>query len=143
MKQLKFLALSLASFTPIALLTGCASKKSTERPSTTAESMSQVADTTGSSSDSIRGEVNIYSARHYDVDKQIYDNFFEETGIKVNIIERKAPELLERMNREGADTEADLFITADMANLYQAIEQDLVIPVNSSIVDQNIPEHLR
>ena len=87
--------------------------------------------------------VNIYSARHYDVDKELYKKFEEETGIKVNVVEGKAPELLERLKREGKDTQADLFATADIANLYQAIESDLVQNVESDIVDKNVPENLR
>ena len=87
--------------------------------------------------------VNIYSARHYDVDKELYKKFEEETGIKVNVVEGKAPELLERLKREGADTQADIFATADIANLYQAIESDLVQNVESDIVDKNVPENLR
>lgn len=87
--------------------------------------------------------VNIYSARHYDVDKILYAQFEEETGIKVNVVEGKAPELLERLKREGKDTEADIFATADIANLYQAVESDLTQPIESQIVDKNIPENLR
>ena len=87
--------------------------------------------------------VNIYSARHYDVDKELYKKFEEETGIKVNVVEGKAPELLERLKREGKDTQADVFATADIANLYQAIESDLVQNIESDIVNKNVPENLR
>ena len=31
--------------------------------------------------------VNVYSARHYDTDDQIYQKFEETTGIKVRLIE--------------------------------------------------------
>lgn len=87
--------------------------------------------------------VNVYSARHYDVDKEAFALFEQETGIKVNVIEGKAPELLERMRREDKDTQADLFVTADMANLYQVIEADLAQPIHSKVVDSQISEHLR
>ncbi|MGL5972174.1 MAG: extracellular solute-binding protein [Oscillospiraceae bacterium] len=89
------------------------------------------------------GVVNVYSARHYDVDKKIYDDFYSKTGIKVNVIEGKAPEILERMKREGADTQADIFITADIANLYQAIEEDLSMEIKSSLIDSTVPKNLR
>ena len=88
-------------------------------------------------------EVNVYSARHYEVDKQAYADFEKETGIKVNIIEGKAPELLERMKREGKDTQADLFITADMGNIYQAIDGGMTQPLESDKIDENIPKNLR
>lgn len=87
--------------------------------------------------------VNIYSARHYEVDKLLYKQFEDETGIKVNVVEGKAPELLERLKREGKDTQADLFATADIANIYQAIESDLTQGIESKIVDENIPKNLR
>lgn len=87
--------------------------------------------------------VNVYSARHYDVDKELYKQFEEETGIKVNVVEGKAPELLERLKREGKDTQADVFATADIANLYQAVESDLTQPIESEIVNKNIPQNLR
>lgn len=87
--------------------------------------------------------VNIYSARNYEVDKLLYAQFEEETGIKVNVVDGKAPELLERLKREGKDTEADVFASADIANLYQAVESDLTQSIESKIVNKNIPENLR
>ena len=57
------------------------------------------------------GELNIYSSRHYDVDKQVYGDFEKETGIKVNVVEGKGDELLERLTREKDKPEADLFLT--------------------------------
>ncbi len=94
-------------------------------------------------SGSTKKEVNIYSARHYDVDKEIYENFEKETGIKVNIIEGKPGELLERIKREGENTKADLFITADMANLYQGIDSNLSEGIASELVNKNVPSNLR
>ena len=38
-------------------------------------------------------EVNLYTARHYDVDDQLYAKFEKETGIKVNVIKGEADEL--------------------------------------------------
>ncbi|MDK2802452.1 MAG: Fe(3+) ABC transporter substrate-binding protein [Oscillospiraceae bacterium] len=99
-------------------------------------------DDKNSSSESTK-EVNIYSARHYDVDKEIYENFEKETGIKVNIIEGKPGELLERIKREGENTKADLFITADMANLYQGIDLKLSEGIVSELVNKNVSSDLR
>lgn len=118
------IAIAMVSVLSLALLAGCGSQEQVE---STEES----------------GVVNVYSARHYDVDKEVFLKFEDATGIKVNVIEGKAPELLERMKREGADTQADMFITADMANIYQAIDSELTQNVESEIVDANIPENLR
>ncbi|HSQ89886.1 Fe(3+) ABC transporter substrate-binding protein [Romboutsia sp.] len=97
-----------------------------------------------SSQESSKKEVvNVYSARHYDVDKELYKEFEKDTGIKVNVIEGKAPELLERLKRESKDTQADVFITSDIANLYQAVDSDLTQNIESEIVEKNIPQNLR
>ena len=62
-------------------------------------------------------EVNIFSARHYDSDVQLYKKFTDETGIKVNVVSGKDKALLKRIKEEGKDSKADLFITADAGKL--------------------------
>ena len=47
--------------------------------------------------------VNLYSARHYDVDDKLYAEFTKQTGIKVNVVKGKAPELIEKLKMEGDD----------------------------------------
>ena len=58
-------------------------------------------------------EVNIFSARHYDSDVQLYEKFTAKTGIKVNVVSGKSKALEKRIIEEGADSKADLYITAD------------------------------
>ena len=58
-------------------------------------------------------EVNIFSARHYDSDIQLYGKFTAKTGIKVNVVSGKSKVLEKRIIEEGADSQADLYITAD------------------------------
>ncbi|MGD9570068.1 MAG: extracellular solute-binding protein [Sedimentibacter sp.] len=70
--------------------------------------------------------VNVYSARNYDVDKDIFLRFEEETGIKVNLIEGKGDELLERMSREKNNPQADIFLTVGAETLFYSKEQDLL-----------------
>ncbi|TDQ38712.1 Fe(3+) ABC transporter substrate-binding protein [Aureibacillus halotolerans] len=89
------------------------------------------------------GEVNLYSARHYDVDKELYDQFEEESGIKVNVVEGDANELIERMKREGENSPADLFITVDGGILHTAKEADILQPFESEIINEQVPENLR
>jgi len=62
-------------------------------------------------------EVNIFSARHYDSDVQLYEKFTAKTGIKVNVISGKSGALEKRIIKEGADSKADLYITADAGRL--------------------------
>lgn len=88
-------------------------------------------------------EVNVYSHRHYDTDKQLFKKFEESTGIKVNVVTAKAEELVSKLVIEGANTPADLLITADIGNIYEAKEKGVLQPINSKVLNGNIPAHLR
>jgi len=87
--------------------------------------------------------VNVYSARHYDVDNLLYEKFKKETGIEVNVIEGNAPELIERIKREGESTPADLFITVDGGVLNSAKESGILQPFESDVIKSQVPAHLR
>ena len=65
------------------------------------------------SSIAIANEVNIFNARHYKADADLYGKFTKATGIKVNSINGKSGALEKRIISEGADSSADLYITAD------------------------------
>ena len=54
--------------------------------------------------------LNLYSARHYQTDEALYANFTRLTGIKINRIEGKEDELLERIRNEGANSPADVLL---------------------------------
>jgi iron(III) transport system substrate-binding protein len=88
-------------------------------------------------------ELNLYSARHYQTDEALYENFTRQTGIKVKRIEGKEDELLERIKNEGANSPADVFITVDAARLAQADALGLFSPVKSKVLDERIPANLR
>ncbi|MDR1889202.1 MAG: Fe(3+) ABC transporter substrate-binding protein [Zoogloeaceae bacterium] len=87
--------------------------------------------------------VNIYSARHYESDKALYALFQQETGIKVNELNAAAPELIERIKREGEATAADVFITVDGGILHTAKTSGVLQPVTSAKALANIPATLR
>ncbi|MEM8804889.1 MAG: Fe(3+) ABC transporter substrate-binding protein [Cyanobacteria bacterium P01_G01_bin.38] len=89
------------------------------------------------------GIVNVYSARHYDIDDALYDRFTEQTGIQVNLVEGKSDELLERINSEGANSPADVFITVDAGRLWRAEEAEIWQPVSSEVLEAAVPENLR
>ena len=65
----------------------------------------------------MRHEVNVFSARHYDSDVQLYEKFTAKTGIKVNILSGKDKALQKRITEEGKDCIGDLYITADAGRL--------------------------
>ena len=87
--------------------------------------------------------LNLYSARHYQTDEALYANFTKATGIKVNRIEGKEEELLERIKNEGANSPADVFVTVDAARLEIADSLGLFAPARSSLLDQRVPANLR
>lgn len=89
------------------------------------------------------GEVNLYSHRHYDTDRELYKLFESKTGIKVNVVHAKAAELLARLKIEGNNSPADLFVTADVGNLYDAKSAGVLQSVKSDKLNQIIPSHLR
>ena len=89
------------------------------------------------------GVVNVYTARHYEADNALYELFQKQTGITVNAISANAPELIERIKREGEATEADLFITVDGGVLYTAKKSGILQPIVSEAVLKNVPASLR
>ena len=98
-----------------------------------------VAITSGSSSD----QLVVYTARLHYGEEAAFRRFADRTGIDVKLFGQDGPALNERLKAEGADTQADVLITVDGANLQQAVEQDLLQPVDSPVLDRNIPPNLR
>ena len=87
--------------------------------------------------------LNLYSARHYQTDEKLYENFTKQTGIKINRIDGKEDELMERIRNEGANSPADVFITVDATRLAVADSLGLFAPVKSKVLESRIPAHLR
>lgn len=87
--------------------------------------------------------VNLYSARHYDTDNALYEGFTKKTGIKVNLVEAEADQLIERIKSEGANSPADVLITVDAGRLWRAKEAGILQPVNSQVLDTAVPTNLR
>ncbi len=88
-------------------------------------------------------EVVVYSARNEQLIKPLFDAYTKETGVQVKFITDKEGPLMARLKAEGRNTPADLFLTVDAGNLWQAAQEDLLKPVNSKVLAANIPEHLR
>ena len=87
-------------------------------------------------------EVNVYTSRHYDSDAELYSSFTADTGIKVNIISGKGKALMERLNSEGANSPADVFITVDAGNLWKVQKDGMFQSISSSVVDSVVPANL-
>ncbi len=91
----------------------------------------------------IAAELNIYSARHYDTDLSLYEDFTQQTGIEVNLIEGGSDGLIERILAEGELSPADLLVTVDAGRLWRASEVGIFQPVSSEILTSRIPGNLR
>ena len=89
------------------------------------------------------GEVNIYSSRHYDTDERLYSDFEDQTGITINRIEGKADELHARLQAEGANSPADVFLTVDTSRLARAKDAGLLQPIDSAVLEERIPANLQ
>lgn len=89
------------------------------------------------------GEINLYSSRHYDSDAELYEEFSQTTGIKVNLIEGNDDELIERIKTEGENSPADVLITVDVARLWRSQTDGLLQPIESEVLVSEIPAQLR
>ena len=89
-------------------------------------------------------EVNVFSARHYDSDIQLYEKFTAKTGIKVNIVSGKDKALQKRITEEGADCIADLYITADAGRLGAFEEKGMLQSAGwSKAIKDVVPRNFR
>ena len=88
-------------------------------------------------------ELTIFTSRQPQLIEPIVEKFSLETGIKVNFLSGNAQELMERIDVEGDNSPADIFMTVDAGVLWQAAERDIFSSTNSKILDENIPSYLR
>lgn len=88
-------------------------------------------------------ELTVYTSRQPQLIEPIVEQFTNETGIKVNLLSGNAQELMERIDIEGEDSSADIFMTVDAGVLWQAAERDILAKIDSEILNENIPAHLR
>ena len=88
-------------------------------------------------------ELTIYTSRQPQLIEPIVEKFILETGIKVNFLSGNAQELMERIDVEGDNSPADIFMTVDAGVLWQAAERDIFSSTNSKILEENIPSYLR
>jgi len=88
-------------------------------------------------------ELTIYTSRQPQLIEPIVEKFSLETGIKVNFLSGNAQELMERIDVEGDNSPADIFMTVDAGVLWQAAERDIFSSTNSKILEENIPPYLR
>ena len=88
-------------------------------------------------------ELVVYTARKEHLVKPLFDAYTKKTGVNIKYITDKAAPLLARLQAEGKNSPADMLITVDAGNLWQAADKGVLAPVQSAVLEQNIPAHLR
>ncbi|WP_437270230.1 extracellular solute-binding protein [Stutzerimonas balearica] len=88
-------------------------------------------------------EVVVYSSRIDELIKPVFDAYTEKTGVTVKFITDKEAPLMARLKAEGENTPADLLLTVDGGNLWQAEQMGILQPLDSEVVKQNIPAQYR
>ena len=87
--------------------------------------------------------LNLYSARHYQTDEALYDNFTKSTGIRINRVEADDAGILARLKAEGSASPADVILLVDAARLWRGEQEGLFQPVKSALLAQRIPAQFR
>ena len=87
--------------------------------------------------------VVVYSARNEQLIKPLFDAYTKETGVQIKFITDKEGPLMQRLQAEGSNTPADVLLTVDAGNLWQAGQLGLLKPVDSKTLTANIPANLR
>ena len=87
--------------------------------------------------------VVVYSARNEQLIKPLFVAYTKETGVKVKFVTGKEGPLLERLQAEGDKTPADMLMTVDAGNLWQAAQRGVLAKISSKVLEENIPAHLR
>ncbi len=88
-------------------------------------------------------ELVVYSARNEQYIKPLFDAYTKETGTTIKFITDKEGVLMQRIKAEGVNTPADMLITVDAGNLWEAAKEDLLRPIASPVLQANIPASLR
>ena len=95
------------------------------------------------SANSTEKEVKVYSGRHYNTDRGVFKKFAEETGIKVRLIEAAGISLIERLKREGKNSQADLILLVDAARITNAAKLGLLQKIDSTTLENDVPVGLK
>jgi iron(III) transport system substrate-binding protein len=87
--------------------------------------------------------LNLYSARHYQTDEALYDNFTKATGIRINRVDADDAGILARLQAEGSASPADVILLVDAARLWRGEQDGLFQPVKSALLEQRVPVQFR
>lgn len=139
------LTLPVAVFGMMLALAGC-SKSATPEESVEAETTAPNTEQEVVKEEATAADgqtVTIYSSRNEQLIKPLLDRYTEQTGVKIELVTDKTGPLMARLQAEGKNTPADMLLTVDAGNLWQAAEQGLLQPVASSVLEANVPAKYR
>ncbi|MFR0674001.1 extracellular solute-binding protein [Enterobacterales bacterium AW_CKDN230030176-1A_HGKHYDSX7] len=85
----------------------------------------------------------VYSSRIDELIKPVFDAYTAETGVPITFITDKEAPLMQRIKAEGQNGVADLLLTVDAGNLWQAEQMGILQPIESPVIEQNIPAQYR
>jgi len=88
-------------------------------------------------------EIVVYSSRIDELIKPVFDAYTAETGVPITFITDKEAPLMQRIKAEGQNGVADLLLTVDAGNLWQAEQMGILQPIESPVIEQNIPAQYR
>lgn len=125
-------------------LAGCSNSSTIEESAETTASESTAPQATTDDATSADGQtITIYSSRNEQLIKPLLDRYTEETGVKIELVTDKTGPLMARLQAEGQNTPADMLLTVDAGNLWQAAQQGLLQPVASTVLENNVPAKYR
>jgi len=87
--------------------------------------------------------LNVYTHRHYPVDKEIFAEFTKKTNIQVNVLFADASQIVKRLEVSGEESPADVVLTVDAHGMYEAKKKQLLQSIESETLNKNIPETFR
>lgn len=88
-------------------------------------------------------ELVVFSARSHYGEEKPFETFGEAAGVETRIFGGEAPELYERLRSEGDETQGDVLVTVDAANLWRAERAGLLLPIRSAKLVADVPADLR
>ena len=140
------LTLPVAVFGVMLGLIGCSNSSNTEEGGTTETAAST--ETNATSSEAVVAStdshtITIYSSRNEQLIKPLLDRYTEKTGVKVKLVTDSIGPLFARLKAEGQNTPADMLLTVDAGNLWQAAQEGLLQPVASEVLEKNVPAKYR
>lgn len=88
-------------------------------------------------------ELVVYSARKDHLIRPLFEEYTKKTGVNIKFTTDKAGALYTRLKAEADRTPADVLITVDAGNLWQAADAGLLKSLESTALEQDVPAHLR